>query len=185
MHVLFPSYRDSDLYLPLYDWQTRTVWPKTSKLDLLKKKRHLHLGCKLIDTKFNFKVNYPFNVFSCHHRMQLNTCMHIFCWILWANKIINLFWEWKVSFYVASTSPHDQTCLFWRSFLFMYFLSFFFFCQGWPKLFGSQHSVFFYALWKKDSQTTWGWVNTVCIFKLKLWTFYLDACHVVEETNFA
>ncbi len=37
---------------------------KTSKLDLLKKKRHLHLGCpwcKLIDTKFNFKVNYPFN----------------------------------------------------------------------------------------------------------------------------
>ncbi len=36
---------------------------KTSKLDLLKKKRHLHLGCpwgKLIDTNFNFKVNYPF-----------------------------------------------------------------------------------------------------------------------------
>ncbi len=28
VHVLFPSYRDSDLYLPLYDWQTRTVWPK-------------------------------------------------------------------------------------------------------------------------------------------------------------
>ncbi len=23
--MLFPSYRDSDLYLPLYDWQTRTV----------------------------------------------------------------------------------------------------------------------------------------------------------------
>ncbi len=42
-----------------YDWQTRTVWTsnilKTSKLDLMKKKRHLHLGCpwgKLIDTKF-------------------------------------------------------------------------------------------------------------------------------------
>ncbi len=55
VHVLFPSYRDSDLYLPLYDWQTRTVWPKNIKLDLLKKKRHLHLGCpwgKLIDTKF-------------------------------------------------------------------------------------------------------------------------------------
>ncbi len=35
---------------------------KTSKLDLLKKKRHLHLGCpwgKLIDTKLI--VNYPFN----------------------------------------------------------------------------------------------------------------------------
>ncbi len=32
--------------------------PKTSKLDLLKKKRHLHLGCpwgKLIDTKFLFQ----------------------------------------------------------------------------------------------------------------------------------
>ncbi len=28
VHVHFPSYRDSDLYLPLYDWQTRTVWPK-------------------------------------------------------------------------------------------------------------------------------------------------------------
>ncbi len=56
VHVLFPSYRDSDLYLPLYDWQTRTGDDlKTSKLDLLKKKRHLHLGCpwgKLIDTKF-------------------------------------------------------------------------------------------------------------------------------------
>ncbi len=23
VHVLFPSYRDSDLYLPLYDWQTK------------------------------------------------------------------------------------------------------------------------------------------------------------------
>ncbi len=31
VHVLFPSYRDSDLYLPLYDWQTRTVWPKNIK----------------------------------------------------------------------------------------------------------------------------------------------------------
>ncbi len=52
VHVLFPSYRDSDLYLPLYDWQTRTVWPKNIKMDLLKKKRHLHRGCpwgKLID----------------------------------------------------------------------------------------------------------------------------------------
>ncbi len=28
VHVLFPSYRNGDLYLPLYDWQTRTVWPK-------------------------------------------------------------------------------------------------------------------------------------------------------------
>ncbi len=27
----FPPYRDSDLYLPLYDWQTRTVWPKNIK----------------------------------------------------------------------------------------------------------------------------------------------------------
>ncbi len=38
---------------------------KTSKFDLLKKKRHLYLGCpwgKLIDTTFYFKVNYPFNV---------------------------------------------------------------------------------------------------------------------------
>ncbi len=37
-----------------YDWQTRFAL-KTSKLDLLKKKRHLHLGCpwgKLIDTTF-------------------------------------------------------------------------------------------------------------------------------------
>ncbi len=32
VHVLFPSYRDSDLYLPLYDWQTRTVWPKNIKI---------------------------------------------------------------------------------------------------------------------------------------------------------
>ncbi len=83
----FPSYRDSDLYLPLYynnnnnnllhlysafqDTQSALHTRgnllnhmtdrlerfdlKISKLDLLKKKRHLHLGCpwgKLIDTKF-------------------------------------------------------------------------------------------------------------------------------------
>ncbi len=55
VHVLFPSHRDSDLYLPLYDWQTRTVWPKNIKIGSTEKKRHLHLGCpwgKLIDTKF-------------------------------------------------------------------------------------------------------------------------------------
>ncbi len=54
MHVLFPSYRDSDLYLPLYDWQTRTVWPKNIKIVSTEEKRHLHLGCpwgKLIDAK--------------------------------------------------------------------------------------------------------------------------------------
>ncbi len=36
---------------------------KTSKLDLLKKKRHLHLGCLGVSwyiSNFNFKVNYPF-----------------------------------------------------------------------------------------------------------------------------
>ncbi len=52
VHVLFPSYRDSDLYLPLYDWQTRTVWPKNIKIGSTEEKRHLHLGCpwgKLID----------------------------------------------------------------------------------------------------------------------------------------
>ncbi len=32
LHFLFPSYRDGDLYLPLYDWQTRTVWPKNIKI---------------------------------------------------------------------------------------------------------------------------------------------------------
>ncbi len=55
VHVLFPSYRDSDLYLPLYDWQTRTVWPKNIKIGSTEEKRYLHLGCpwgKLIDTKF-------------------------------------------------------------------------------------------------------------------------------------
>ncbi len=42
-------------YLPLYDWQTRTVWPKNIKIGSTEEKRHLHLGCpwgKLIDTKF-------------------------------------------------------------------------------------------------------------------------------------
>jgi len=37
---------------------------KISKLKLLQKQRHLHIGCpwgKLKHTKFNFKVNYPFN----------------------------------------------------------------------------------------------------------------------------
>ncbi len=46
---------------------------KTSKLDLLKKKRHLHLGCpsgKLIN--FNFKVNYPFNIFIVNDCKFLN-----------------------------------------------------------------------------------------------------------------
>jgi len=36
--------------LPLYDWQTRTI----SKLEILRKQRHLHLGCpwgKLKNTK--------------------------------------------------------------------------------------------------------------------------------------
>ncbi len=54
VHVLFPSYRDSDLYLYMTDRLERFDL-KTSKLDLLKKKRHLHLGCpwgKLIDTTF-------------------------------------------------------------------------------------------------------------------------------------
>ncbi len=32
VHVLFPYYRDSDLYLPLYDWQTRKVRPKNIKI---------------------------------------------------------------------------------------------------------------------------------------------------------
>ncbi len=53
VHVLFPSYRDSDLYLPLYDWQTRTVWPKNIKIGSTEEKKTL--GCpwgKLIDTKF-------------------------------------------------------------------------------------------------------------------------------------
>ncbi len=39
VHVLFPSYRDSDLYLPLYDWQTRTVWPKNIKIGSTEEKR--------------------------------------------------------------------------------------------------------------------------------------------------
>ncbi len=37
--VLFPSYRDSDLYLPLYDWQTRTVWPKNIKIGSTEEKK--------------------------------------------------------------------------------------------------------------------------------------------------
>ncbi len=39
MYVLFPSYRDSDLYLPLYDWQTRTVWPKNIKIGSTEEKK--------------------------------------------------------------------------------------------------------------------------------------------------
>ncbi len=39
VHVLFPSYRDSDLYLPLYDWQTRTVWPKNIKIGSTEEKK--------------------------------------------------------------------------------------------------------------------------------------------------
>ncbi len=35
----FPSYRDSDLYLPLYDWQTRTVWPKNIKIGSTEEKK--------------------------------------------------------------------------------------------------------------------------------------------------
>ncbi len=39
VHVLFPSYRDSDLYLPLYDWQTRTVWPENIKIGSTEEKK--------------------------------------------------------------------------------------------------------------------------------------------------
>ncbi len=39
VHVLFPSCRDSDLYLPLYDWQTRTVWPKNIKIGSTEEKK--------------------------------------------------------------------------------------------------------------------------------------------------
>ncbi len=39
VHVLFPSYRNSDLYLPLYDWQTRTVWPKNIKIGSTEEKK--------------------------------------------------------------------------------------------------------------------------------------------------
>ncbi len=39
VHVLFPSHRDSDLYLPLYDWQTRTVWPKNIKIGSTEEKK--------------------------------------------------------------------------------------------------------------------------------------------------
>ncbi len=39
VHVLFPSYRDSDLYLPLYDWQTRTVCPKNIKIGSTEEKK--------------------------------------------------------------------------------------------------------------------------------------------------
>ncbi len=39
VHVLFPSYRGSDLYLPLYDWQTRTVWPKNIKIGSTEEKK--------------------------------------------------------------------------------------------------------------------------------------------------
>ncbi len=39
VHVLFPSYRDSDLYLPLYDWQTRMVWPKNIKIGSTEEKK--------------------------------------------------------------------------------------------------------------------------------------------------
>ncbi len=39
-HVhLFPSYRDGHLYLPLYDWQTRTVWPKNIKIGSTEEKK--------------------------------------------------------------------------------------------------------------------------------------------------
>ncbi len=39
VHVLFPSYRDGHLYLPLYDWQTRTVWPKNIKIGSTEEKK--------------------------------------------------------------------------------------------------------------------------------------------------
>ncbi len=55
VHVLFPSYRDSHLYLPLYDWQTRTVWPKNIKIGSTEEKKTptswMPWG-KLIDTTF-------------------------------------------------------------------------------------------------------------------------------------
>ncbi len=43
VHVLFPSYRDSDLYLPLYDWQTRTVWPKNIKNGSTEEKKDTYI----------------------------------------------------------------------------------------------------------------------------------------------
>ncbi len=52
---------------------------KTSKLDLLKKKRHLHLGCpwgKLIDTNFYFKVNYPFKSLRNQAPQYLSELLH-------------------------------------------------------------------------------------------------------------
>ncbi len=52
VHVLFPSYRDSDLYLPLYDWQTRMVWPKNIKIGSTEEKKTPTSWGKLIDTKF-------------------------------------------------------------------------------------------------------------------------------------
>ncbi len=55
VHVLFPLIET--VTIPAYYMTDRLERfdLKTSKLDLLKKKRHLHLGCpwgKLIDTKF-------------------------------------------------------------------------------------------------------------------------------------
>ncbi len=43
VHVLFPSYRDSDLYLPLYDWQTRTVWPRNIKIGSTEEKKDTYI----------------------------------------------------------------------------------------------------------------------------------------------
>ncbi len=44
-------------WLPLYDWQTATVWVKNFVCVILKKQSHLHLGCpwgKQINIKFSF-----------------------------------------------------------------------------------------------------------------------------------
>ncbi len=57
---------------------------------------------------FGYKMLAVKLVFSCNYRMQFNTCMHIFCWILWANKINNLFLSVKsvilCSFYKSTWS---------------------------------------------------------------------------------
>ncbi len=37
--MFFFPLRDSDLYLPLYDWQTRTVWPKNIKIGSTEEKK--------------------------------------------------------------------------------------------------------------------------------------------------
>ncbi len=55
VHVLFPLIETVTYTCHYMTDRLERFDLKTSKLDLLKKKRHLHLGCpwgKLIDTKF-------------------------------------------------------------------------------------------------------------------------------------